>query len=66
MFTRYKESESVVAFVLYMCESYYYSYNFSVDHDKRKPATGLGSWRHNVVFNINVNQIDLTFLLEKD
>ncbi len=42
MFTRYKESESVVAFVLYMCESYYYSYNFSVDHDKRKPATGLG------------------------
>ncbi len=43
MFTRYKESESVVAFVLYMCESYYYySYNFSVDHDKRKPATGQG------------------------
>lgn len=77
MFTCYKESENVVAFVLYMCESYYYSYNFSVDLDKRKQINAVpfgqpqvrGSWLcHNVVFNINVNQIytDLTLLREKD
>lgn len=36
MFAHYTESESAVVFVLYLCESYYNSYNCFVDYDKRK------------------------------